>query len=87
MKLTRSALLFGTGLIGITAETIYSLRYKETPDPTLLLIFGAMLGLPVFLNQDLKGHNGRGKDDKHPPTGDGDSDSSARSSNSDSPKR
>lgn len=56
-KIKRSAILFTTGLAGTIAETIYSLKDKQAPDSTLVLLFAAMMGLPVFLTQDLKGRN------------------------------
>lgn len=59
MKITRSVVLFTMGACGVTAETIYSLQYKRTPDPTLMVVFAAMMGLPIFLNQDGR----RNKDD------------------------
>lgn len=87
MKITRSAVLFGIGIAGITAETVYSLNYRVAPDPTLVLLFGAMLGLPAFLNQDLKGNNERrGKNGKHQEADDDDPDTSARPRSINSPK-
>lgn len=52
--LTRSMVLFVVGLGGVIAETVYSLRYHQTPDSTLVLLFAAMMGLPVYLQQDAK---------------------------------
>jgi hypothetical protein len=45
---SRDLILFLVGLAGVAHETIIS----ASPDPTLLLIFGAMLGLPAFLRKD-----------------------------------
>lgn len=79
MKLTRSACLFTVGVIGVCAETVYSLRFHQTPDPTLLIIFAAMMGLPVYLSQDSKGDNERrSRDLEKRHQGDDDPDSSAR---------
>lgn len=54
IKNPRSTVLFLGGLAGISFETFYSLNYHQTPDSGLLVLFGAMLGLPVFLTQDTK---------------------------------
>lgn len=88
MKLTRSAILFAAGVIGITSETVYSLQYHETPDPTLLILFAAMLGLPIYLSQDARGNNERrSRDTESPKTReDDDPDPSARARSSDLPK-
>jgi hypothetical protein len=53
-RLTRSMVLFVAGLGGVIAETVYSLRFHQTPDSTLVLLFAAMMGLPVYLQQDAK---------------------------------
>lgn len=44
----REISLFCSGLLGILYETVW----KDAPDPSLLLIFGAMLGLPLMLRKD-----------------------------------
>jgi hypothetical protein len=46
--LTREVLLFVAGLAGLIFETVF----RSSPDPSLLLIFGAMLGLPLMLRKD-----------------------------------
>lgn len=51
-RITRSVVLFCAGLTGVGLETLYSLRYHESPDSTLVLLFSAMMGLPVYLSQD-----------------------------------
>jgi len=49
----RTALLFGGGLAGVGYVTLID----QTDRPTLLILFGAMMGLPLFLRSD----------EKHPP--------------------
>lgn len=49
----RSAVLFIGGLAGVAYVTLVD----NTDRPTLLIMFGAMLGLPLFLRSD----------EKHPP--------------------
>lgn len=49
----RSAVLFVGGLAGAAYVTLVD----QTDRPTLLILFGAMLGLPLFLRSD----------EKHPP--------------------
>lgn len=49
----RSAVLFVGGLAGVAYVTLVD----NTDRPTLLIMFGAMLGLPLFLRSD----------EKHPP--------------------
>jgi hypothetical protein len=44
----REVALFLGGLLGIIYETVLAPR----PDPSLLLIFGAMMGLPIMLRKD-----------------------------------
>lgn len=46
--LTRDLVLFVFGLGGIVYETIVD----HTDRPTLLILFGAMVGLPAFLHTD-----------------------------------
>lgn len=45
---TRDAVLFAAGLAGVFYETVFD----KTDRPTLLLLFGAMMGLPAFLRTD-----------------------------------
>lgn len=69
-RITRSVILFSAGLTGVALETLYSLRFHQTPDSTLILLFSAMMGLPVYLSQDSKGHgDDDGDPDKHEPVG------------------
>lgn len=51
VRVTRDGVLFAVGLAGITYETLV----ENVDRPTLLLIFSAMVGLPVFLKADEKG--------------------------------
>jgi hypothetical protein len=44
----RDVVLFVCGLAGIAHETLVS----SAPDPSLLVLFAAMAGLPAFLNKD-----------------------------------
>lgn len=46
--LTRDLVLFIFGLAGIVYETVFDSSDK----PTLLILFGAMVGLPAFLHTD-----------------------------------
>lgn len=48
----RDILLFFGGLAGAFHETVLVTGAVERP--TLLILFGAMMGLPVFLRQDEK---------------------------------
>lgn len=48
LRITRDGVLFCIGLIGIAHETLIA----KTDRPTLLLLFGAMIGLPAFLRKD-----------------------------------
>lgn len=50
--ITRDAVLFVVGLLGITHETLIT---RAGERPTLLLLFGAMVGLPLFLRADDRG--------------------------------
>lgn len=47
-KLFRDILLFLGGLAGVGFEALA----KSSPDPSLLVLFGAMLGLPAFFQRD-----------------------------------
>lgn len=44
----RAAVLLGGGLAGVAYVTLVD----QTDRPTLLIMFGAMLGLPLFLRND-----------------------------------
>lgn len=46
----RTALLFGGGLAGVCYVTLVD----QTDRPTLLILFAAMMGLPLFLRSDEK---------------------------------
>lgn len=52
--ITRDSVLFVFGLLGIAHETLLSSGVER---PYLLLLFGAMCGLPLFLRADER--NGR----------------------------
>lgn len=52
VKLTRDTVLFTVGLLGIAFETLVTGGER----PTLLILFGGMVGLPVFLRTDEKAH-------------------------------
>ena len=45
---SRDLVLFLVGLAGVAHETLIA----PTADPTLLVIFAGMLGLPAFLRKD-----------------------------------
>lgn len=47
-KFVRDVVLFVFGLLGIAYETIV----ESVDRPTLLVLFGACLGLPAFLHRD-----------------------------------
>lgn len=47
-RLSRDTVLFVAGLGGIGYETIF----QHGDRPTLLILFGAMVGLPAFLRTD-----------------------------------
>jgi hypothetical protein len=49
-QFVRDVILFVCGLIGIAWESLA----PGSPDPSLLVVFGAMLGLPIFLRKDEK---------------------------------
>lgn len=50
--ITRDGVLFVIGILGIAHETLISGAGER---PTLLLLFGAMVGLPLFLRADDRG--------------------------------
>lgn len=62
-RITRGLVLFSAGLIGVGLETLYSLRFHEAPDSTLVLLFSAMMGLPVYLSQDTASRRDDERDD------------------------
>jgi hypothetical protein len=47
-RITRDGILFVVGVSGIIYETVV----HGGENPTLLILFGAMCGLPVFLRSD-----------------------------------
>ena len=47
-KPTRDGALFIIGLLGIINEAVL----QQVPDPQLLVLFAAMVGLPAFLAKD-----------------------------------
>jgi hypothetical protein len=47
-KIARDILLFFGGMVGVANEAFF----QATTDPTLLILFGAMMGLPAFLRKD-----------------------------------
>jgi hypothetical protein len=51
----RDAILFAVGMSGIVFETV---RFGAER-PTLLILFGAMIGLPAFLRTDEHRKNGK----------------------------
>lgn len=52
----RDMILFFAGLAGVAHETLLTSGASERP--TLLLLFGAMMGLPVVLRADERRRNG-----------------------------
>ena len=49
-KVARDTALFVVGILGVAHETLVS----HADRPTLLLLFGAMIGLPAFIGKDEK---------------------------------
>lgn len=47
-RISRDTVLFVVGLAGIAYETLF----MNAERPTLLILFGAMVGLPAFLKSD-----------------------------------
>jgi hypothetical protein len=47
-KATRDVVIFSTGIVGIVHEIFFA----NTDRPTLIILFGAMIGLPAFLHFD-----------------------------------
>jgi len=54
-EFVRTLTLFFAGLGGV----LYEMLFEDPADPGLLVIFGAMMGIPIFLNKN--GRNGGGK--------------------------
>jgi hypothetical protein len=48
LRVSRDTVLFTVGILGIIYETLVTAADR----PTLLILFGAMCGLPVFLRSD-----------------------------------
>ena len=65
VRLSRDTVLFIAGLVGIGNEA----TSQGTDRPTLLILFGAMVGLPAFLRSD-EAKKDKPKDD--PPVKDKD---------------
>jgi len=59
----RSAVLFVGGLVGAAYVTVVD----QTERPTLLILFAAMMGLPLFLRTDEKNHPPAPPVDPPPP--------------------
>lgn len=63
--LTRDLVLFVFGLAGIVYETVVD----QSDRPTLLILFGAMVGLPAFLRVDEHRASNKQKSDTDVGTG------------------
>lgn len=61
LQFTRDGVLFVTGLMGIGYETLI----EKIDRPTLLILFGGMIGLPAFLKKDTE-HREGGHDESSP---------------------
>lgn len=59
----RDVLLFTAGMVGIAHETLL----RSVDRPTLLLLFGAMVGLPAFLRSDDRRNDDDDDDDDEKP--------------------
>lgn len=57
-RITRDTVLFVAGLAGVFYETVFT----KGDRPSLLFLFGAMIGLPAFLRSDEKNSNSRRRD-------------------------
>jgi len=53
----RNVTMFIAGMTGVAVMTIAWLKGQE-PNQSLMLLFAAMMGLPVFLHADEKKKNG-----------------------------
>ncbi len=51
-RLARNILLFSLGAIGLITLTTVWVITSRTPEPSLMIAFTAMMGLPVFLSAD-----------------------------------
>lgn len=60
--LTRDSILFTVGVAGI----IYEIVVDHGERPTLLVLLGAMVGLPAFLRADERRAKSKDKDDQDP---------------------
>lgn len=60
LRTLRDVALFLLGAFGVLWETVWE---PDHPDPTLLILFAAMLGLPVLLRSD-EHHDPPDKEDK-----------------------
>lgn len=47
-RLSRDVILFATGLLGVLHETLIA----QGERPSLLILFAAMLGLPLYLRKN-----------------------------------
>lgn len=63
-RLTRDAVLFIAGLAGVFHETVFT----NADRPSLLFLFGAMIGLPAFLRSDEKRNAPKPPEPPKPPT-------------------
>ena len=60
MKITRDAILFAGGLLGVAYQTVF----ENVDRPSLLVLFGGMMGLPAFLSRAEKKETAKdGNDD------------------------
>ena len=48
----RDVILFTAGIGGVTVLTVMWVAADREPNPSLMLLFTAMMGLPVFLRKD-----------------------------------
>lgn len=63
LRVSRDTILFAAGLSGIAYETIL----EGGDRPTLLILFGAMVGLPAFLRTDEKARDKAELEEPDPP--------------------
>lgn len=54
-KQLRDRILFGVGVTGIVISLAVWVVQNRSPDPTLMLAFTGMAGLPAVLRKDEKG--------------------------------
>lgn len=50
----RDKIIFHTGLVGVALETVGHVFFGRQADPSLLVLFAGMMGLPAFLPKDGK---------------------------------